>query len=208
MKKSMLSSVFVISILLITCPVYATWILNGGESGEGKDESGSLIIDGASNFLQSYANILVLLNESELSSTIGFDFAVARSAVDTAAIKLKNSRENYSQALLMMKQAAYSSSFIQGLKDFNYDKFIEERHLNACTMHQVSTYLSKGDVIGVYEKAIKDLDVLQAKLAIIQAFIHSNEVPELEDLRTLYQHYSDFMAFGYYCSLVFYEAKK
>lgn len=208
MKKSMLSSVFVISILLVTCPVYATWIANGGESGDGKGESGSLIIDGASNFLQSYANILMLLNESELSSTIGFDFAVARSAVDTAAIKLKNSREKYLQALLLMKQATYSSSFIQGLKDFHYDKFAEEHHLNPCIMQRVSTYLSKGDVIGVYENVIKDLDVLQDKLAIIRAFIHSNEVPELEDLRALYQHYSDFMAFGYYCSLVFYEIKK
>jgi hypothetical protein len=208
MKKSTLSSVFVISILLITCPVYATWIANGGESGEGKDESGSLIIEGASNFLQSYSNILMLLNESELSSTSGFDFTIARSAVDTAAIKLKNSREKYSQALLLMKQAEYSSFFIQGLKDFHYDKFVEERHLNPCTMQHVSTYLSKGDVIGVYEKAIKDLDVLHAKLAIIRAFIHSNEVPGLEDLQTLYQHYSDFMAFGYYCSLVFYEVKK
>jgi len=208
MKKSIISSVFVFIILLITCPMYAAWVLNGGESNDDKDQSGSLIIDGASNFLQSYSNILMLLNESELSLTIGFDFAIAGSAVDTAAIKLKNSRDKYSTALMLMKQATYSPSFIQGLKDFNYDIFVEERRLNPCPMQHVSIYLSKGDVIGVYEKAIKDLDELQAKLAIIRASIHNNEVPDLEDLRTLYQHYSDFMAFGYYCSLVFYEVKK
>lgn len=207
--KSTLSAVIVISILLLTCPMYAAWILNGGDSsGDGESQGIGLIEDGASNFLQSYWNILMLLNESELSSTKGFDLAIARRVVDTAVIKLKTSRGKYSQALLLMKQTTYSPTFIQGLKDFDYDRFVEERHLNAYTMQSVSTYLSKGDVIGVYEKAIEDMNALQAKLAIIQYFIHCKEVPGLESLRALYQNYSGFMDFGYYCSLVFYEIKK
>jgi hypothetical protein len=207
MNMKRLSLIFILIVFTVSY-VNAAWVFNGGDSGDGKENTGSLIIDGAANFLQSYSNILLLLNESELSPTMGFDFSIAGSYVDTAIRKLKVSREKYALALWEMKQTTFSSLIIQKLIDFDYDKLVEERDLNPCTMKQVSVYLSKGDVSGLYERAVKDLDALLMKLTTVQAYIRKNVVPEIEDLRALYQQYSGFMQSGYYSSLIFSEVSK
>ena len=212
MKRNQISlfTIMLTLTLFTASNIYSLWVLNGPPPPTNNDDNKTTqsITNGAANFLQSYSNILILLNESELSEAVGFNFYIARTAANKALISLKYSREQYMQALLVMKSANFESSAIQKLQEFDYDKLVEYRQLNPCIMNRVSGFLSKGDLAGLFEKALKDMDATIDNLSPIRNCLQQDIIPDLEDLRKLYQQYSDFMTFGYYCSLVFSEIKK
>jgi hypothetical protein len=212
MKRSQISILTImLTVTLFTVKnLHPTWVLNGTPPPTDSDDNKATqsITNGAANFLQSYANILILLNESELSEQVGFNFTTARTAVNKALKSLISSREQYMQTFLEMRQVNFESSAIQKLKEFDYNNLVENRQLNPCVMNRVSWFLGKGDLVGLFEKVVKDLDDTIINLSVVRSCLQQDIIPDLEDLRRLYQQYSDFMTFGYYCSLVFSEIKK
>jgi len=55
---------------------------------------------------------------------------------------------------------------------------------------------------------VVNIDQILNALQQIQATVQSRVVPDIENLRVLFQLHSDSMLFGYYSSLVFYELQR
>jgi hypothetical protein len=210
MKRTKISlfTIMLILTLFTASGLHSTWVFNGTPPPTNDDDNNNTIINAASSFLHSYSNVLLLLQESELNTAIGFNFSRTKPAVETALNNLKYSRKEYARVLEIMKTACIDSSAVERLKDFDYGRFTSARRLNPCIMNIVSGFLSKGDLVGLFEKVVKDLDDTIINLSTIRNCLQQDIIPDLEDLRRLYQQYSDFMTFGYYCSLVFSEIKK
>lgn len=210
MKRLIIFVITIIAILSLISNVHAAWVLNGSPPCRGceKNDHNVLIVEGASNFLQSYSQIFLLLNESELSSNNGFDFLKAKTAVDLALTKIIESKKYYSSALQCDENEVNNLPIIEKLKIFDYDRLIASRQLNPCVMEKITYFLLKGDLAGMYDKIIKDLENMTACLLPIKESIENNIIPDIENLRSLYQKYSDFMLLGYYSSLIFYEIRK
>jgi hypothetical protein len=171
----------------------------------------SLVAQGASSFLQSFSNFYLLLNESELGSeneTTGFNFVKANSSIENTLNNLVTSRDNLSQLLSLLKKSTVESTAIQKLKSFNYEALVTTRNLHPRVMDRLKCFLYRGDLNGFLEEILSDLDSIITHSIKIQESIQNNKIPSLDNLRELFQEFSDCMLFGYYASLVFSEIKE
>jgi len=201
---------FLAALLLLAPASQAAWIANEGDTGTGegvKNQVEGFIIDGASGFLKSYSDILLLLNESEIGLREGFNIAQAQQLIESALNKLVTSKENYSRACDLIKEAEFNQAWLQRLKAFDFAGLTVGRNLHPTMMRRVDSLLSTSGVAGVYQKIVTDLKDIIYGLQQMRENCQKNMLPGMEDLRTLYQNYSDFMLFGYYSSLVFNEVK-
>lgn len=210
MKKSIIL-IFFLSFFFVcqNVNVDAAWVSNGPPWGPppnpGDEKANDSIIDGAADFLHSYSQVLLLLKESEKSLKSGFNFSSAQSVLAIAIEKLTSSKDNYALVVNQMKKTSFNKTALQKLLGFDFEKLIEQRKLHPDIMNKVAFYLSKGDILGLYEKMVTDLGDMLDSLTVINNFTRENIPPDIEDLRALFQNYSDFMLMGYYTSLVFDE---
>lgn len=209
--------IFLMSFSMIVCLVCWVWVpgLQGAWVGndppiDGENESAgvinSLIVDGAANFLDSYSYFLRLLKESEISPE-QMDYQKADQLIDVLVPYLEASKANYATAFSLMKGLSINPDKLQRLETFDYAGLAAKRRLHSDGMNQVAAFLGKGDVNGIYGKIIDDLDRILKRIKAVRGDIKNNISPGMEDLRILYQQYSDLMEFGYYSSLVFAEIR-
>lgn len=208
MKNHLFCTMLVVALALIPTILQCAWVGNGAPIPipiPGGEKSGveGLIIEGASSFLQSHSDIFLLLKESEMGLKSGFNFSQAQLATDSALAQLKISKENYTIVADVLKNAVYSKETLYQLKTFNYEGLATTRNLNPRIMKRVAEYLIRGDVGGIYQAYVNDMNVMQKNLEGIHENLARNQQPGMEVLRTLFQEYMDFMNFGYYTSLVF-----
>lgn len=214
MKKSLglLLIVFVFAVSQINaawwsndtypCPGCAKITISGAIGS-----SDDVIVDGASAFLQSYANILLLLNESELSSKYGFNFSSSGAIVDLALTKLSEAKKNHLGYLQCLEQITISKDYIDALIGFDYKALVEKRNLDPYVMGKVTVFLKKGDIKGFFYDSVNRMEELRIILLAIDGNIKNSIIPDMETLRSLYQKYSELMTMGYYSSLVFLGVK-
>jgi len=194
----------VLAVLALTpSSLQAAWVGNDleGSGGEKSSQTEGFIIDGASYFLQSYADILLILNESEIGLKNGIHGERVFQLVETARDKLETAIKQYSLALALIKKTVFSETWLQTLKTFDYEGLAAARHLHPDVMQQVSAFLSNCDVVGLYQRLLDNMKKLQTQLQEMAKNAPNGILPGMEQLRTLYQLYSDSMLLGYYTSL-------
>ncbi|UCH92732.1 MAG: hypothetical protein JSV88_20885 [Candidatus Aminicenantes bacterium] len=212
MKKfNVLSALVMVlgAVFCLTSVLPAAWVGNDIPPGRGSGETDSriegFIIDGASFFLRSHADIFLLLNESEVGLKTGFNLEEAHQLIESALDRLIISREKYANALALMKSTAWDETWLQKLKAFDYKGLTAVRQLHPDVMEQVAGFLVVGNVVGLYEQMVDELANMEKILRNMSKNTQKGIPPEMETLRILFQQYSDFMLFGYYTSLVFSE---
>jgi hypothetical protein len=215
MKKS-LGLIILIGFLFAVSPLDAAWWSNDphpcptcakisipGAIGSSDD----VIMEGASAFLQSYAQVLLLLNESELSSKYGFNFSSSGAIVDLALTKLIEAKKNHLSYLQCLEQITIEKDYIGALMGFDYKALAAKRNLDPYVMDKVASFLKKGDIKGFFYESVNRMEELRLILIAINGNIKNSIIPDMETLRSLYQKYSELMTMGYYSSLVFSELK-
>jgi hypothetical protein len=164
----------------------------------------SLIAQGASNFMQSFSSFYLLLNESELNSNSSEKSTIY---IENTINKLIASKENLSQFLSLLKEGTIDPDTIQKLKSFNYESLVAMKKLHPVVMDRVKYFLTEGNLNGFLEEIISDLDIIINNSINIQNIMRNKSIPNLDDLRELFQKFSDCMLLGYYSSLVFSDIK-
>ncbi len=209
-KLNVLSVLVVVMIgaLCLTSPLQAAWVGNdGGGGGKSGSRAEEFIIQGASYYLQSYSDFLLLLNESETGLIKGFDLTRAQQVIESGLDKLRVSEENYLLALAIIKKTVFDEAWLKALSAFDYERLAAERHLYPQVINQVAAFLTKGDVAGLYQQMADNLEGMITNLQALKEKAQEGILPGMEALRTLYRQYSDFMTSGYYASLVFSTVK-
>lgn len=204
MKRNSLLLLLAVFVLLVFSAADAAWFGNDAPACPEGCKSSEGVVDGASNFLQSYSHFFLLLNESELSTKSGFDFKKAETAVGLSIEKIVESKKYFSiyvECLENNTQIAAESK--NEFVSFDYSSIVEKRNLNPYIMEQVSSYLSQGDIHGLFFNCTTNMEEIINLLAIVNESIKKSEIPDIEVLRTLHQKYTELMNIGYYSSLVF-----
>ena len=135
-------------------------VLNGIPPCDGMGAIGSLTVDAASNFLQSNADVLLFLNEVEISEYNGFNFVRALELVVSAIEKLEKARADYAQMSTLSDSPCHGMVMSGKLQTFDYGRLVAEEQLNKEIMGLAAAYLVKGDVAGVYKKMLTDVDAI------------------------------------------------
>jgi hypothetical protein len=206
LKKKNILKIFVVLVVILLAYTYlnAVIYLNYPPCDD-KSEQNDLIIEGTSLFLQSNSDVLLLLNEVEIAEKMAFDFEYAFKLTESAIFKLEKAKAHYLDAMNFGKIICDEKGDGESYAKFDYESFAEKNHLNKEIMAEVSELLKKGDVTGVYEKSVNDMDSILSTLKEIKKGISMKQKPDIKLFWSLLQQYNILGLYGNYATLVFYS---
>lgn len=171
---------------------------------EGKEATlNDYIIGGAVNFFNSYSTFLLLANEIESTNTENINYIAAQTYVNKGIANIESARLAYTDLITEADLLPYKQEVISKLKSFEYAGFLAKNNLNGTAFNSVKSYLSKGDVKGIYHKILADFENISILLYSVKERIDAKKAPEIADLWKLNQYYSTCLLFGQYTAQVF-----
>jgi len=162
-----------------------------------------LTVEGTSFFLQSNADVFLLLNEVEVGYGRNFDFAYALELADSAVRKLENARSKYIRIISKAEHSSHEKFMIKRLETFDYTRFIETHRLNGQIMAELKSYLLNGDIDGLYAKNIENIDGILQRLYSIRSLLSESKQPTISSFWSLLHQYTDAILLGNYASMTF-----
>jgi hypothetical protein len=162
-----------------------------------------LTIEGTADFLQSNADVFMLLSEVEVGYSGNFQFIRGIQLTEAAISKLERSRQKYLELIGKAESSAYVPEMIKVLKKFNYRELVESNKLNRQIMATVEDYLTKGEVVGLYRRHIESIDTILEKLYSVRTQLREGNIPVIKIFWSLLHEYSDALLVGNYATMVF-----
>ncbi|MCX6581963.1 MAG: hypothetical protein NT166_17475 [Candidatus Aminicenantes bacterium] len=205
-----LLAVFV--LFLVQVNVFA--LIYGNESQKGFGNPGgkssgptikTYVLQGAGYFLNSYSDILLFLNKIELAELNGVDYIELQNIVTRAGENIQQQKDAYLNLTQLADATPYDPAVIDQLSSFDYAAFQREKALNSVIFADVQSYLSKGDIRGVYHRFLAVAETLQAQLNTIKTDIDAGRYPQPSALWNLDQISAQSLLFGQYTAEVFYR---
>lgn len=210
MSQSLIKKItFLIIFIIITASVWGLITFNGADKAVDDGTPGLNhridrgTFDGASMYLKSYSDVLILLNVYELSGVTDFDFDYAIRLTESAIVSLKESQRVYLDIVKIGRLSGPISVKSDALMAFDYDGFVQKNSLNKTIMERVKSYLGKGDLYGAFHKAVQDQSEILRILEAVHEKLERKEVPQVQYFWTLLQKYAESTLFGNYATLVF-----
>ena len=142
--------------------------------GKTSIQVGDMITDSASELLQSASEAFLFLNEVEIAGKNGLNVGAALQRVDMAAARVEQALKLFENIIQAGRNAGYNEHRISKLKNFSYDQFAKENGLSGETMTQVSAYLGRGNVLGFYQRHIRNLLIQNHRRRIIEGKIEAH----------------------------------
>ncbi len=208
-KKSILKVFLVIFILgFFHWQGIARFIVNKSEMGyeePGRTGIHQYVIEAAGGFLKSQSDFLLFLNKIEMEEINGIDFAELRRIINDAVVHMENARAKYKDLTQLADITPYDQPTITGLMGFNYTLLKDSKKMNRVIFNEVMTYLSSGDVRGLYHQLLADTQSIQDQLILIKYDVDAEVIPGTSGLWQVNQSYSETLIFGQYAAEVFYD---
>jgi hypothetical protein len=179
--------------------------LAGGDPG-GRESGKSVeshVIEGSAYFFQAKMSIAKIFYEGEMWAKHNqLNVQACLNHIDDAITNLNNSTEQFNQAILLFKASPMSQEGIEKLKNYDYNKIIEERKLIREVMDQVKLYLITGDISGFYQKIVLDLTEIATRLYAIKGKLQNGVAPEMSEFWETLNTLESLTLFGNYGTLV------
>lgn len=220
LKKLILGSfvllLFQINIFSFWAINYSQTIFNSNNSTTGPSANGSIykssgsslenyIIQGAANFLDSYNYTLQYMKKTEAMPLEGVNPVELKELLTSALASMKQANESYVSLKNLADRTPYDLDKVIALKGFNYEKYLRNnsKYLNKELFKDVKSYLSDGDVRGIYRKMVSDTAQIIVILNRLISATESGAILCLEDTWKVNQLYSQFLLFGQYVAQIF-----
>ncbi len=204
--------------ILLTTTVYSFVDINGSGDGytEGQlrtstsadDSIKNLIVDAAAYFLQANSDIMKFSSLYELSATVlDLDFDESREIVNSALYNIRQALDKYSRLVTIAENTPYYQPVIVKLETFNYSGYMRENGLNSEIFSEVESYLSVGNINGVYKNVYQRVKRIEITLEAVESALNNDSLPELDDVWTLNDNCSSKLLYGIYVSEVFFALR-
>lgn len=209
-----ISKVLLVVFVMLLVHVNVFALIYGNESQKGFGNPGgkssgptikTYVLQGAGYFLDSYSDILQLLNKIELAELNGIDYVELQKIAALANDNIRGQIDTYLNLTQLADATPYDQTVIDLLTGFDYAAFQQEKGLNSVIFAEVQSYLSKGDIRGVYHRFHTVAETLQAQLNTIKTDIDAQRFPQPSDLWNLDQNAAQSLLFGQYTAEVFYR---
>lgn len=179
----------------------------GGEGDKNPGYTGSAIedyiIEGAGYFLNGYSDVLMFLNQVELSGTKGLDFTELNKLLDNALNHIKNAKNTYYSLIRAAEMTPYNETVTAKLIAFDYDSFMMNNGLNNDIFQAVKKNLRNGDITGIFRQNLVDMEYIEGLLIVVKEKVAVNEMPVINKLWKLNQEYASALLYGQYVAQVF-----
>jgi hypothetical protein len=204
MKKCMLF-IIIITLSLNIYPLFhsnhISCVFNDGAEQCQVEE---FVVMGCTAYLQSQSFSHQLMAEYEKSVIQPFNFALSYQLVQKALAELSQAIDSYEQALATGSGIEYKAIKVDSLRNLDLNTYRKDTHTtwNQQVLDQVMEYLSRGDVLGIYQEGIRQLKEIKKILERIQQDISNQKLPGIRAFWSLFQKYSEFNLFGNYATIV------
>jgi len=163
------------------------------------------IIESADYFLKSYSDFLNFLSRIERTEMDGIDYSELTALFHSCVSNLRNSKEVYRDLLVKTELTPYNDDVIKKLRRFHYKAFRVKNSLNPAVFKEVSVYLRKADIRGLYKQLFADLEEILANSVEISKQLKENRFPKITGLWELNSLFSKTLIFGQYAAMIFHK---
>jgi hypothetical protein len=163
------------------------------------------VIEAAGSFLKSQSDFLLFLNKIEMEEINGVDYAELQQVINNAVVHMENARAKYNALTQLADNTPYDQPTITVLMGFDYASFQGSKGLNSVIFNEVETYLSGGDVRGLYHQLLADTQFILDQLTVIKSDVDAEVIPGNSGPWQVNQSYCETLLFGQYAAEIFYD---
>ena len=207
-------SLLFIILMLPNNNLFAYISFNGSGSGYDDPNTGkdltkitasidTLIIEGASYYLQGNADIQSLLNRVELQDLKAIYYPEMQRLLDSAMANITNARITYEKLVSKAEATPYNPVVMEQLMAFDYDSFMLENRLNETIFKKVEGYLGNGDITGAFRHGLSVIKSIQWLLFIVANYVEFDQMPWIGIYWKLNELCAEFSLFGSYTARIF-----
>lgn len=182
---------------------YSDSIFTTSGSREAAPEIKTNIIESADYFLKSYSDFLVLLSKIERAEMDDIDYTELAALFDSCVSRLENSRDAYAGLIGKAEITPYNKNVMKKLRGFDYAAFLENHSLNPSIFKEVSAYLRKADIRGLYSQILANVEEILVCCDEIRIEINETRFPKISGLWDLNSLFSRTLIFGQYTAMIF-----
>jgi len=189
---------------------------SGYEEGDKVEKSSSLsgiqfietyIVYASGSYLQGQSYISSLLNRIEMQDIKGLDMDEVRQILDKALYYMGNAYYIYEMLVWQAETTPYNPEVIARLKGFDYEGYMQQKHLNEAVFKKLAAYLSAGDITGTFEYTLSKMKTIHGLLIDIRKDLNLNCVSDLELFWQLHECFAEAGLFGSYAARIFANIK-
>ena len=198
-----------LALLVFSMSAFAYICANYSESAfTGEEKVASVkanVVKSAEAFLKSYAGFLVFLSKVERSAVDKVNCSELSETLPNAVLNMAGARDTYFALLQEAEVSPFNKRVIKKLKKFDYRGFRQEKSLDRTAFKKVARYLKKGDVKGMYNHLLLNIQDILEQLEKINTRIEKNRFPEIPCLWELNSKFSNSWIFEQYAAMIFNE---
>lgn len=168
---------------------------------------GQYLVEGGGYYLNSYSDVMILLNRVEMSVISGVNHEELQGILNSAIGHLEHAKSSYLNLCNLAEITPYNQDVIVLLKNFDYSSFIYDYGLNADIFSKVEELLKKGDIRGVYNRLYDDVCNILVQLYSLKENVDKDSFPKISDLWRINQNFSQSILYGQYVTEVFEKTK-
>ncbi len=182
---------------------------NPCDSGSEKSSPtiGQYLVEGGGYYLNSYSDVMILLNRVEMSVISGVNYEELQGILNSAIDHLEHAKSSYLNLCNLAEITPYNQDIIVLLMNFDYAAFKKDYGLNTDIFRKVEELLNKGDIRGVYNHLYGDVCNILVQLYNLKENVDNDSFPKIADLWRINQNFSQSILFGQYVAEVFYKIK-
>ncbi len=194
---------------LFVLTLNAFWLYNAPLqiNPDGESEAIRLkVVDSASLLLQSTSEAYLFMNEVELAEVRGLDFDAAQHRIQLAMGKLVQAREAMERVIQLTLAGGVPGERRRTLSGFDYANMADQYSLNGEIMGKVTSFLIRGDVVGLYRQHVDNLRTIETLLLYLDGEIGQGRRPENDRMWPVLRLYNETLLLANYATMVFYQA--
>ncbi len=207
-----------LTILILTCGAmngFPRWMNNKSEiafsaTSDKINATEFFIVQGATSFLDAYANIMEYLKITEAITVDGENAREIMVLLEKAALSMRQANQHYRDLYAAAVISPLDPIIITALGKFDYAQFAltQRQYINQEIFNEVKAYLSIGDILGLYSRIVERTEQMSEQLT--QLILASNEgkTVSLTETWKINQMLASHLLFGQYPAQIFHSLSK
>ncbi len=160
------------------------------------------VVQGCTNFLKSKAAFYMLLVEYEKSCNQPADIQKMNEYLEETIASLEVSVDFYIRARDIGQRIGLNPQKLDWFRTYNYNMLVANQHLKPDMSMKVRQYLSKGDILGVYNQNIFNINDLLVELTGMRLKLAKKIKPDVTAMWRILEKYTDTLLFGTYSTRI------
>lgn len=163
----------------------------------------SLVIRGATYYLESNTVFQGLLNKIENMDTLGKNYNEWLKSVEKTKESIDKAIDTYSRLIEKAKEMPYNKKVLNSLASFDYDTFMIKNNLNPVVFLKIKEFMINGDIPGILNTSYSNFIEISRNLSLLRDELSQENKFDISIFLGTNEKYSEASLFGSYVAKVF-----